>query len=208
MATTKAAMATSKMLLPVTLCFLLVLAAESKEDDNTVVVFYGTARCKINTSRIISNAPLQLVINNATIPGTGRTTSTGQIVMAVSLTSAQHLDALTSNGSGKAFLVAPPHACGAPSIPPGMAVAVEVHPTDVVSASGGLLRPMNNGGLHATTNAGGAATSHNKGAGDTVHAQMPAIAASDGLVLPDVQMVLAKVIDPFACLLLGFFVIG
>ncbi|TKW36441.2 hypothetical protein SEVIR_2G442833v4 [Setaria viridis] len=203
MATTKAAMATSKMLLPVTLCFLLMLAAESKEDDNTVVVFYGTARCKINTSRIISNAPLQLVINNATIPGTGRTTSTGQIVMAVSLTSAQHLDALTSNGSGKAFLVAPPHACGAPSIPPGMAVAAEVHATDVVvPVPGGLFGSMINGSLHATTNAGGASTSHNKGAGDTVHAQMPTMAASDGLALPDVGMVFAKVIDRFACVAL------
>jgi hypothetical protein len=53
-------MAAIKMLLlPVTLCFLLlVLAAESKEDNDTlvvVVVFYGTARCKFNTSRIISS---------------------------------------------------------------------------------------------------------------------------------------------------------
>nr|TKW36480.1 hypothetical protein SEVIR_2G442700v2 [Setaria viridis] len=119
--------------------------------------------------------------------------------MAVRLTSAQHLDALMSNGSGKAFVVTPPHACGAPSIPPGMAVAAEVHPTDVVVTVGS----MTNGSLHATTNAGSAATSHNKGAGDTVHAQMPTIAASDGLALLYVEMVFAKVIDRFACLLLG-----
>lgn len=142
-----------------------------------------------------ADAPLQLVINNATIPGAGgRTTSTGQIAMAVSLTSVQHLDALTkSNGSGKAFLVAPPHACGAPSIPPGKAVAAEVHPTDVVSAPGGglTLRPMINGGAGDTT----------------VDGQLPTtIAASDGdgLALPpDVTMVFAKVIDGFACLLVN-----
>ncbi|CAL5084772.1 unnamed protein product [Urochloa decumbens] len=124
----------TKILLPVTLCFLLVLATQGKNDTlnlDVVINFNGAiARCKSNSSRIINNAPLQLVVNNVTVSGTGRTTNTGMILpMAVNLTYNEQLAALTSNGGSrsKAFLVAPPHACGAPSIPPGQQVAAPVH---------------------------------------------------------------------------------
>ncbi|CAL5084667.1 unnamed protein product [Urochloa decumbens] len=126
----------TKIVLPVTLCFLLVLATQGKNDTSVasravVLNFNGAiARCKSNSSRIISNAPLQLVINNVTVSSTGRTTNTGVILsMTVNLTSSEQLASLTSNDGGrsKAFLVAPPHACGAPSIPPGQMVAAAVH---------------------------------------------------------------------------------
>ncbi|CAL5061062.1 unnamed protein product [Urochloa decumbens] len=135
---------TTKILLHVTLCcFLLVLATQGKNDtlDLAVVLdFNGTiARCKSNSSRIISNAPLQLVINNVTVSDTGRTTSTGMILsMAVNLTSSEQLASLTSNGG--AFLVAPPHACGAPSIPPDQRVATPVHAHPLTIGPAGLVQ--------------------------------------------------------------------
>jgi hypothetical protein len=51
----------SLIMVPVTLCFLfLVLPAQSKEnlagrENLAVVIFYGTARCKSNPSKIISS---------------------------------------------------------------------------------------------------------------------------------------------------------
>ncbi|OEL22870.1 hypothetical protein BAE44_0016106 [Dichanthelium oligosanthes] len=85
------------------------------------------------------NAPLKLVINSATIPCTGRTTSTGKIVMTARLTSGEQVASLMmSNGSSsKVFLVAPPHACGAPSIPPGTVVAASAHPITVRTGGAG-----------------------------------------------------------------------
>ncbi|RLN35987.1 uncharacterized protein C2845_PM03G16100 [Panicum miliaceum] len=161
----------TKILLPVTLCLLLlVLAAQGKQDTDLVI--YGTARCKSNYSRIIGNARLHLMIGNATIPGTGMTTNTGQIMMAVSLTSSKLVASLMSNGSSKALLVAPPHACGAPSIPPGTVVGAPVRPTAVISASDGLLRPIINGSLHATN--------VHQGDGDAVREQIQYLLASVG----------------------------
>jgi hypothetical protein len=78
-----------------------------------------------------------------------------------------------SNGSSKAFVVAPPHACGAPRLPPGMQLAAAVHPTaimtirdDDASAGSSVQRPVIaaasdttpllvrvvNGSFHATNN--------------------------------------------------------
>ncbi|CAN6200258.1 unnamed protein product [Urochloa humidicola] len=131
----------TKILLPITLCFLLVLATtHGKNDILAVVDFNGAiAQCKSNPSRIISNATLQLVINNATV-GTVRTTNTGMISTAVNLTSSEQLASLTSNGGGKAFLVAPPHACGAPSVPLGQKVAAAVHTVTIIKDVAGLVQ--------------------------------------------------------------------
>jgi hypothetical protein len=116
---------------------------------------------------------VQLVINNATVPGgTGRTTSDGHILITVNLNSTEQLAALMS-GSSKAYVTAPPHACGAPSLPAGKVVAAEVQamamvtisdhddagsvqrPT-IAAAADTLLVPAVNGSLHATANKGDA----------------------------------------------------
>ncbi|TVU25261.1 hypothetical protein EJB05_27751, partial [Eragrostis curvula] len=73
------------VLVPVTLCFLLVVAAQGKELNVTVVV-QGQAKCKNNTSAVMSHATLHLMINGTTVPGAGTTTSNGEILMAVNLT--------------------------------------------------------------------------------------------------------------------------
>jgi hypothetical protein len=51
-------MATTRLflLIPVTLCFLLVLAvAKQGKENSNVLVIQGTAQCKSNSSRIISS---------------------------------------------------------------------------------------------------------------------------------------------------------
>nr|CAB3458956.1 unnamed protein product [Digitaria exilis] len=140
--------ANNKSLLPAgTLyCFLLLLAAQAK--DTTIVVIGGQARCKSDPSRIISNTTLKLVIDKDEIPGgTVMTTSAGQVAMAVKLRSQEEVTSVTK---GKAYLVAPPHACGAPSIPQGtvMAARVIVTAEQTISTAtniGDAARPRING---------------------------------------------------------------
>lgn len=80
-----------------------------------------------------ADVTVQLMIDNVTIPGGNvRTTNTGQMVMAVKLTSQEQVAALLT--SSKAFLVAPAHACGAPA---GMKVAAPVQVIAVVSGGAG-----------------------------------------------------------------------
>ncbi|RCV31813.1 hypothetical protein SETIT_6G207900v2 [Setaria italica] len=101
----------SLLMVPVTLCFfLLVLPAQSKE-NLAVVIFYGTARCKSNPSKIISNATLHVTINGTTL-ATGKTTSMGRFLMAARVTSKDQLSSLVSK---KAVITAPRQACGMPA---------------------------------------------------------------------------------------------
>ncbi|KAF8656588.1 hypothetical protein HU200_060650 [Digitaria exilis] len=118
-------------------CFLLLpLAAQAK--DTTIVVIGGQARCKSDPSRIISDTTLKLVIDKDEIPGgTVMTTSTGQVAMAVKLRSQEEVTSVTK---GKAYLVAPPHACGAPSIPQGTVMAARV----IVTAEQTIISPATN----------------------------------------------------------------
>ena len=126
--------------------------------------------------------------------GTGRTTSDGHILITVKLNSTEQLAALTSNSnSSKAFIVCPPHACGAPSLPAGTVVAAEVQLIAMVTISDHddagsvqrptiatadtLLVPAVNGSLHATANK------------DDVH-----LAVAD--------------VEEFACLLTGGLLLG
>ncbi|KXG36932.1 uncharacterized protein LOC110432438 isoform X1 [Sorghum bicolor] len=134
------ATARSFLLIPVTLCFLLVLAAAVEQQGKattTLLLIHGKALCKSNPSRIISNAHVQLVINNTTVSGgAGKTTSDGHILITVKLNSEQ-LAAVMSNSSSssKAYVTAPPHACGAPSLPAGKVVAAEVKPIATITVS-------------------------------------------------------------------------
>ncbi|KAL6871466.1 hypothetical protein ACP4OV_014295 [Aristida adscensionis] len=167
------------LLLPVTLYFFLfVLQAQARDDSIGVnIVINGEARCKINPSMVIRNASLDLVIGSTRIPGAGRTTDTGRIVLTANLTSAEQLDAMLRNSTGEAFVVAPPHACDAPELPAGTVVAAPVQLTAVIRGkTGGSAYTAGNG--------------------------QPAIAASDGL-LTVVSDILAGV-GYFACYVIGF----
>ncbi|CAM0147079.1 unnamed protein product [Urochloa decumbens] len=106
-------MATCKSLLmvPVTLFFfLLMLPAQSKE-NSAVVIFWGTARCKSNPSKIINNATLHVTINGTTL-ATSKTTSTGKFLMVAKVTTKDQLSALVSK---KPVITAPRQACGVPA---------------------------------------------------------------------------------------------
>ncbi|KAL6657179.1 hypothetical protein ACP70R_004959 [Stipagrostis hirtigluma subsp. patula] len=104
-------MATKSLLLVPVTVFLLVLAAQGKE-DGTIVVPMGTARCSNDPSKLIINTPMRLMANDSTVIGTGKTTSTGQF--SVKLVNGASLDQLLSlvRGGG-ARIDAPPSACGA-----------------------------------------------------------------------------------------------
>ncbi|KAL6871465.1 hypothetical protein ACP4OV_014294 [Aristida adscensionis] len=118
--------------------FLLLLQAQARDNNIGVnVVIKGEARCKINPSMVIRNASLDLVIGSTRIPGAGRTTDTGRIVLTANLTSAEQLDAMLRNSTGEAFVVAPPHACGAPQLPAGTVVAAPVQLTAVIRGKTG-----------------------------------------------------------------------
>lgn len=70
------------------------------------------------------------MIDGTIVPdSTGTTTSTGQIMMTVNLTSPEQVESLTSNSS-QVLVVAPPDACGAPSIPAGSVVAAHLQVSD------------------------------------------------------------------------------
>ncbi|KAL6657178.1 hypothetical protein ACP70R_004958 [Stipagrostis hirtigluma subsp. patula] len=126
--------AKSLLLVPVTLCLLLVLPAQARE-ANVAAIFYGKAQCKNNPSMIITNATLGLMINKAMVPGaTGRTTETGRIEMKVILNSTEHVAALMSNGNNNVMITAPPHACGAPKLAAVKMVAAPVNVTAVIRA--------------------------------------------------------------------------
>ncbi|CAO2184239.1 unnamed protein product [Urochloa humidicola] len=102
----------SLLMVPATLCFfLLVLPAQSKENNNAVVIFWGTARCKSNPSKIINNATLHVTINGTTLAAS-KTTSTGKFLIAAKVTTKDQLSALVSR---KPVITAPRQACSAPS---------------------------------------------------------------------------------------------
>lgn len=86
-----------------------------------------------------ADTPLRLRINGTILPGTGTTTSTSQIVMTVTLTSPEQIDAVLCNSSQVA-LVAPPHACGVKYLPPGKVVGALVHVEAVHSCAGKILK--------------------------------------------------------------------
>jgi len=81
-----------------------------------------------------TDAHVQLVINNTTVSGgAGKTTSDGHILITVKLNSEQLAAVMSS--SSKAYVTAPPHACGAPSLPAGKVVAAEVKPIATITVS-------------------------------------------------------------------------
>ena len=83
-----------------------------------------------------ADAHLQLVINNATVPGgTGTTTSDGNILITVKLNSEQKAALMSNSSSSKAYVTAPPHACGAPRLPAGKVLAAEVQPITMMTVS-------------------------------------------------------------------------
>ncbi|OEL25325.1 hypothetical protein BAE44_0013656 [Dichanthelium oligosanthes] len=113
----------SLLLAPAALCFL-VLAAQGTEAATVLAVVSGKAQCRNNPSRIISNAPLHVVINNgATVLGTGKTTGTGKFSVVMNVTSKDQLNSLASGG-GKAVITAAPGACGGTGGTPSDAAAV------------------------------------------------------------------------------------
>ncbi|KAL6896597.1 hypothetical protein ACP4OV_007173 [Aristida adscensionis] len=166
---------TSLLLVPVTLCFfLLVLPAQADDSLGVVrVAIEGVARCKINPSILIRNASLHLCVDKTAVPGAGWTTETGQIVLTANLTSSKLLDAMLRNSTGEVFVVAPPHACGAPRLPSRAVLGAPVKLTAVMTGKA----------------SGSEATSING---------QPAFAASEG-VLAVVTKILAKVADDFIC---------
>ncbi|XP_066396576.1 uncharacterized protein [Miscanthus floridulus] len=196
MATTR-----SFLLIPVTLCsFLLVLAAA--EQGKAILVIQDKVRCKSDLSRIISNAPVHLVINNATVPGgTGRTTSDGQLLMTVNLNSTEQLAALMSNGSSKAYVIPLPGASGVPSLSPGKQMAAAVEPiamvtisSDDVAAGSSVQRPavaasdttpllarVVNGRLHVTNNGD---ADHLNEPFHIIYAKLKCVVIGFGLALP------------------------
>ena len=86
-----------------------------------------------------TDAHVQLVINNTTVSGgAGKTTSDGHILITVKLNSEQLAAVMSNNSSSsssKAYVTAPPHACGAPSLPAGKVVAAEVKPIATITVS-------------------------------------------------------------------------
>ncbi|KAL6896598.1 hypothetical protein ACP4OV_007172 [Aristida adscensionis] len=125
---------TSLLMVPITLCFfLLVLQAQARDENLGVRIdINGEARCKINPSMLIRNASLDLVIGSTRIPGAGGTTETGRIVLTANLTSGELLDTVLSN-SNKTFVVAPPDSCGTPKLPAGAEVAAPLQLTAVIT---------------------------------------------------------------------------
>ncbi|XP_062190567.1 uncharacterized protein LOC133893542 [Phragmites australis] len=104
-------MATKSLLpVPVTLCFLLVLAAQGTEAVSVLAVVSGKAQCRNNPSRVISDASLHVVINGTTVIGNGKTSSTGQFLVMMDVTSKDQLNSLAS--SGKAVITVAPGVCG------------------------------------------------------------------------------------------------
>ncbi|CAO2169636.1 unnamed protein product, partial [Urochloa humidicola] len=102
----------SLLMVPVTLCFfLLVLPAQSKENNNAIAIFWGTARCKSNPSKIINNATLHVTINGTTL-GSSKTTNTGKFLIAAKVTTEDQLSAMMSR---KPVITAPRQACGVPT---------------------------------------------------------------------------------------------
>ncbi|TVU37260.1 hypothetical protein EJB05_10566, partial [Eragrostis curvula] len=112
------------VLVPVTLCFLLVLAAQGREHNVTLII-QGQMRCQNNPSAVMSNTPLHLMVNGKTLPGASTTTSTGQINMRVNLTTTQQVVSILSNGS-RVLVVVAPQSCGVPSIPKGKVMGASV----------------------------------------------------------------------------------
>ncbi|CAL4888311.1 unnamed protein product [Urochloa decumbens] len=111
-------MATKSLLLvPVTLCFLVLLAAQGTEaaaDRLLVAVFQGQARCGNNPAgTVISNATVQVVINSTTVMAAGQTTTDGHFLVTANLTmTMERMNLLLSNATIEAVFNTRPQACG------------------------------------------------------------------------------------------------
>ncbi|CAN6272403.1 unnamed protein product [Urochloa humidicola] len=114
-------MATKNLLLvPVTLCFIALLAAQGTEAaadrlavDRVMVfaVFQGQAQCGNNPGTVISNATVKVVINGITVLAAGQTSTDGHFLLTANLT-LERMNLLLSNASIEAVFNTPPQACG------------------------------------------------------------------------------------------------
>ncbi|CAO2200836.1 unnamed protein product [Urochloa humidicola] len=102
------------LLAPVTLCFLVILGALATEATSVAVIFPGVVQCSNNSSTVVSNATLQVVINGTTVITTSQTTSQGRFLITVNVTSDEQLISLVNNSS---INVVSTNACGASANP-------------------------------------------------------------------------------------------
>ncbi|CAO2200834.1 unnamed protein product [Urochloa humidicola] len=100
------------LLAPVTLCFL-VLGAQGTEATSIAAIFHGVVKCRNNSSSVISNATLQVVINGITVVATSQKANKGRFLISVNVTSDQQLISLVNSSSIKVVSTAPPNVCGA-----------------------------------------------------------------------------------------------
>ncbi|CAO2168322.1 unnamed protein product [Urochloa humidicola] len=104
---------TVRLLAPVTLCFL-ILGAQGTEATSVAVIFHGVVKCRNNSSNVVSNATLQVVINGTTVVATGQEASKGRrFLITVNVTSDQQLISLVNHSSIKVVSTAPLNVCGA-----------------------------------------------------------------------------------------------